>query len=183
MVKLALSHPGKPVARGAAARTGTWRVAVLLVNFADSGSQPWTPSQVSQTAFVAPNSTAAYYATQSWGKVTVSGDVYGWYTLPATGGRCNVDAWASSARSAATAAGVNLNAYDSVAYAFPYQSSCGWSGLAEMPGHQLWLNGDVSTRVLAHELGHNMGVHHAGTLSCTSGGAAVAMSSDCSFDE
>ena len=62
-------------------------------------------------------------------------------------------------------------------------TACGWAGLAEMPGRQFWLNGDVSTRVFAHELGHNMGVHHAGSLTCTAGGVAVQMSSDCSFDE
>jgi hypothetical protein len=50
-------------------------------------------------------------------------------------------------------------------------SECGWAGLAELPGDQLWLNGDISVRVASHELGHNMGVHHASALACP--GAAV----------
>jgi chitodextrinase len=169
--------------RATAGRLGSYRVALLLVNFTSDTRQPWTPSHVNDRFFGASDSTAAYYAEQSYGQVGVSGDVYGWLTVDQPTAGCNIDAWASAARSAASAQGVALGGYDSVAFVFPRQSSCGWAGLAELPGDQFWLNGDVSTRVAAHELGHNMGVHHAGSLTCTANGAFVAVSPDCSFDE
>ena len=37
--------------------------------------------------------------------------------------------------------------------------------------------------VIAHELGHNMGLRHASGYSCTSGGAAVTLSSSCTASE
>ena len=60
---------------------------------------------------------------------------------------------------------------------------CGWAGLGEMPGTQSWNNGSFVLRVVAHELGHNFGVHHASSLSCTSGSSRVSLSSTCSSSE
>ena len=97
---------------------------------------------------------------------------------------CDVDQWADQAQAAATADGFDPSANKHIIYAFPRQSSCGgWAGLGELPGTQSWMNGDISTRVVAHELGHNMGLHHASSLTCTSGGTTVAYSSTCTPDE
>ena len=155
-----------PGVRAAAAPLGTWQTAVLLFNFTNNRSQPWTPATVSQRFFTNSNSTNVFFKEQSWNQVDLAGDVYGWYELaqPSTG--CDVDAWASEADAIVAGGGINLGAYDSVAYVFPRVSECGWGGLAELPGDQLWLNGDISVRVASHELGHNMGVHHASALAC-----------------
>ncbi|MEA2444400.1 MAG: hypothetical protein QOJ12_1692 [Thermoleophilales bacterium] len=163
-------RPG-PGVRKADVPTGTWRTAVLLVNFTNNRAETWTPAAVQQRFFTDPSSVNVFFQEQSWNQVNVAGDVYGWYQLNQASTGCNVDAFAAEARSIATAAGVNLGAYDSVAYVFPRLSDCGWAGLAELPGNQLWLNGDISVRVASHELGHNMGVHHASALACP--GAAV----------
>ena len=50
---------------------------------------------------------------------------------------------------------------------------------AEIGGRYVWINGTFQPYVLAHELGHNLGLAHAGGLYCTSAAVAVAISSTC----
>lgn len=167
----------------AASALGLHNVAVVLVNFANDTRQPWTPAYVTQRIFTDSDSTAAFYNEESYGDVSVTGHVFGWYTIAATTGQCDVDGWASQARDAVTAAGDSLDGYDNVMFVFPQQSSCNWAGLGELPGSQTWLNGDISVRVAAHELGHNLGLHHASSYTCTRGGVPVTMSTSCSASE
>ena len=94
---------------------------------------------------------------------------YGWYTLATPTTACNYPTWASLAKTAAAVNGFNAANYDHVIYLFPAQSSCGWAGLAYMPGKDSWVNGELSVRVTAHELGHNLGLNHAGSWDCTNG--------------
>ena len=111
----------------------------------------------------------------------------GWYSIPDTTSTCNVDQWAADADKAAQAAGVNLAGYDYKTYGFPWANACGWTGLADMPGPQAWLNGwqGMTLGSMAHELGHNLGTHHANSYTCTQGGARVALSttSNCTSTE
>ena len=171
-----LTRLARPAARTlAAAPAQRRRVAVLLVNFADDPSTPYTPSAAAATMFGGTGSVASYFDEISFGATTIAGDVYGWYTLPSSSAGCTVDRWANEAEAAATAAGVSLAGYHHVVYAFPRASSCGWAGLAEMPGRKAWINGSFTLKVVAHELTHNLGTHHAGALTCSSGGARVPL--------
>ena len=166
--------PGvRPAAAGV---LGDYRVAVLMFNFADDRYRPWSPATVDSRFFTASNSLDAYFKEQSYNQVDLEGDVYGWYELGLDGAGCDVDAWADAAKARAAAEGVVLSAYHSIAYVFPDQADCNWGGLAELPGNDLWLNGTISQSIAAHELGHNMGVHHASALACGS----VALGSSCS---
>jgi M6 family metalloprotease-like protein len=159
------------------AATGTKRVAIVLFNFSNDSSEPYTPAFAAGVAFTNPNSVAAYYAETSHGQLSLSGDVFGWYTIPESNANCATSAWASSANATAAAAGVDLSAYDNVVYAFP-ATTCGWSGQAQLPGRSSWLTGAgaMTLRVMAHELGHNFGTHHASALNCNEGGVRVALS-------
>jgi Gametolysin peptidase M11 len=172
--------PGAPTGGAAAPATGELRAAVLLVNFDNARSQPWAAAQVD----AALDSVDALYQRQSDGEVSLSADVHGWYELSYDASACDLWQMASRAEAAATAAGVALGAYDHVLYAYPSIPACGFAGAATMPGDQVWINGyATSRRVLAHELGHNLGVNHASTLRCTEGGVRVATSASCSLDE
>jgi chitodextrinase len=176
-----------PTSTTAAAGT-TKRVAVVLFNFSDDQSQPYTPAYAAGIAFTNANSVAAYYAASTWGNVTITGDVFGWYTIPSSNSGCSYSTWASQANTAAANAGVSLSAYDNVVYAFPSAPGCGWSGLANLPGRSSWLNGSggMTLRVMAHELGHNFGTHHASAYSCTEDGVRVPLSataSNCTSSE
>lgn len=172
---------------------GPRKTAVILVRF-NSDDPPWTPDYVRQRVFTDSDSTNAYYQEDSYGDVSLvgknrpDGDVYGWYTIPAPVADpdygCDMNAIADDAESAAAADGFSAAGYQHIIYAFPPQSMCGWSGLGEMPGERSWINGYVGyVDVVAHELGHNMGLHHASSLRCTQGGTVVAISSTCTTSE
>ncbi len=81
------------------------------------------------------------------------------------------------ANAAARAAGVNLSQYTQYQYVIGPGAPCGWAGLAYVPGTTSWVNGTIQLRVIAHEYGHNLGVHHASSLDCRdTGGHRVALS-------
>ena len=170
----------------AAASTGAKKLAILLVKFDAAAADPYTTAQAQSTIFTAANSVASYFAEESYGLMTVSGDVFGTYTISINTAACDYTDIGNKARAAATAAGVDLSSYTQIQYVHSYLSSCGWSGLAYVPGRDSWLNQALNLRVSAHELSHNYGVHHASTMSCTEGGIRVTLSSNsanCSSSE
>lgn len=170
-----------------AATTGAKTAAIILMNFADNPSQPYTPATAAGIAFNNAESVKNYYAEVSGGQLTLTGDVFGWFTIPNSSATCDYNAWGTAADAAAAAAGVNLSAYTYKAYAFPSTASCGWAGLAYLPGTRSWLNGNggMSLRVMSHEWGHNFGTHHSSTVSCTEGGVRVPLTATgtCSLSE
>jgi hypothetical protein len=183
-------RPLHALLRAASVPTGPRKMAVILVK--PAGASPptgWTPDYVRGRIFTASNSTNAFYEEDSYGRVSLvgknraDGDVFGWYDVTGVD-TCDVDAIAQNGQAAAAADGFTATGYQHVIYVFPYQSSCGgWAGLGELPGTQSWMNGYIEPWVVAHELGHNMGLHHASTYTCTSGGAPVSISSTCTSQE
>ena len=63
--------------------TGTVKLAVIAVQFSDLPPTR-TIDQIKQEYFGANNSLASYYQEVSYGKLSVTGDVFGWYTVPYT---------------------------------------------------------------------------------------------------
>ena len=129
-------------------------------------------------------SLAAYYQEQTYGQIAFQADVYGpvQIAVPApTSGDCipDVFSWAQLAMNGLPA--LDPSQYKHIVSAFP-ASVCGWSGLAEVGGSHVWVNGSFSVPVLAHELGHNLGLAHAGGLTCTASGAPVPVGGSCSID-
>ena len=177
-----------PVARAAVATQRN--VAVLRVTLAGGAPQSFTEAQVRARVFTDADGVNAYYREVSredlslTGKVRSDGDVYGSYALATTAAACDDNAIRSQARAAAAAAGVDLTGYGSIVYIFPYTSGCSYSGLAYLPGQDSFINGTLATSVIAHELGHNINLHHAGSIRCFSAtGQAVPYSEDCDFND
>lgn len=144
---------------------GEQKVLVLLVNFQDKQTQPWTVSQVQSTVFGTVNN---FYRESSYQQTWLTGDVYGWYTLPISSSTCDTSAIATYAKQAATAAGVNLSAYNRLVYAFPSLSTCGFTGASTVGGSpsQSWINGSMTLRTVGHELGHGLGLYHGRAMDC-----------------
>jgi hypothetical protein len=158
-------------------------VAVILVNFSNDASQPFLPATAASLVFSNGNSVANFFAEESRGALSISGQVFGWFTIPATNANCAWSTWGAQAKSAAAAAGVNFAAFTNVVYAWPHTTSCGWAGLGYMPGSSTFNNGAFNVRVVAHELSHNLGINHASSLSCASAGVRVALSATCTYSE
>lgn len=158
------------------------KVAVVLFNFQNNQSQPYTREYARAMLF---DTVSGYYAETSFGmlalagKANPSGDVFGWYTVPYSNDNCDYNSWTAAARSAATQDGADFSGYDHVLYAFPYTKSCPWTGLSDLAGPGSWNNGRLTLGIVAHELGHNMGMDHSNTYRCFDGAARVAISDTC----
>jgi hypothetical protein len=157
-----------------AAAATTNSVLVILANFNNTVAPAYTTAQAQQAMVTSAGSVANYYNEVSYGQqllnVTVTAN---WVTmnLAAT---CDYTSIGSAAEAAALAASsaYNANNYNFVVYLFPAQS-CGWAGLAYVGfPHKAWINGTnyFATQVIGHEMGHNFGLLHAGSLNC---GASV----------
>jgi chitodextrinase len=186
-------HGGALVADGAATSTGVlasapgWsgprRLAVILINFTNNATKPFSRAFANAVMFTNSNSVRAYYYEQSHGAVSLQGGTFDWIRVPYSNATCQPQAWEAAARAIFNARGISLSSYTNFMYVFPATPSCAWRGMGYMPGATTWINGTPNLRTPAHELAHNFGVHHASTLRCTSNGIRVALSSTCRKSE
>jgi len=143
---------------------GEQRTVVLLVNFLDKPTQPYTPAYADTVVF---STTRNYDWEASQQQTWLSGQVHGWYTIPLSSTVCDFSLIATYAKQAATANGVDLSWYSRFVYAFP-QNACSWWGLGTVGGNpsEAWINGSLQLRVVGHEMGHNFGLYHSHALDC-----------------
>lgn len=168
------TRTASPTLAGAAP---TASVAAVLINLTDLTSRPFTASQVASALYGSSTSAKAFFEEESKGRMTMTGAVFGWYTINAVSTGCNWSTWVSLANTAANAAGANLSSYTNVMYIFPSTSQCGFAGLGYVPGTVTLLNGTISGQVITHELGHNFGLGHANAINCVVNGVRVPLSS------
>lgn len=143
---------------------GAQNTLVMLVNFQDKATQPYTVATAQSIVFT---TTSNFDLENSYQQTWLTGDVVGWYTIALSSTVCNYSTLASYAKQAATAAGVNLSAYSRYVYAFP-NNACTWWGLGSVGGNpsQAWVNGSFQLKVVGHEMGHNFGLYHSHYLDC-----------------
>lgn len=152
---------------------GEVKTLVILVNFADKATQPYTVSSAQGVLATTSNFYLENSFSQSWLTAVVdsgqAADVRGWYTIALSSTVCDYSTLASQAKSAAQANGVDLSQYNRYVYAFP-NNACTWWGLGTVGGWpgQSWINGSLQLRVVGHEGGHNYGLYHSHSMSCDS---------------
>jgi hypothetical protein len=156
--------------------TAVHKVLVILANFSNTVAPSLTAAQALAVMTSNSSNVAGLYNESSFGahqlNVTVTPN---WVTMnyakPAGCISSNLSAFSAAANAAAAAAGYVSTNYEFIVYVFP-PGGCGWSGLAYIGfPKQAYINGPGSftTSVVGHEMGHNFGLLHAGSLRCTGG--------------
>lgn len=156
---------------------GTQQTAVLLVNFQDNQTQPYTTTQASSVVF---GESSNFIKENSFQQTSLSGNIFGWYTLPIAQ-TCDYMAIRDAALQAASNAGVNLSAYSRDVIVMPKNINCAWAGLGTVGGSPstAWMNGNLYRQAMTHEMGHNLGLWHSHSLEC----GATTLGSSCTRSE
>ncbi|MDX6273820.1 MAG: hypothetical protein QOJ92_1030 [Frankiales bacterium] len=125
----------------------------------------------------------AWWKEVSYGLTSVSGTVVDWVSIAGPdNGNCygNGEQIMTQARTKAAARIGSLSGFERTILYFPYcAGASGAAGWAYAPGTHVWLNGYMDKRVSIHEQGHNYGLLHAHSVTCSSG----ALTGSCSSDE
>lgn len=126
--------------------------------------------------------TSQYWSEQSGGVLAMTTDVRDWRTVSDTG--CDLQALWNEALTAHDVPAATETSH--VAVYFPQQTECGlWAGMGSIGGGMVWINGVPIVDVFAHEVGHNLGLGHAGLAACSSAGVDLPLAPlvQCRFDE
>ncbi len=174
-----IESPGR--AQRSAVGFGPRTLLAVIVDFADAtvaGSYGVSDpiDFVAGVLYDNSQNAAGAIADSSFGLVTVEGDADGdgqydivQVTLPDTivGADCSYSAWSSAAALLVEQAGVDLALYQHRMYMLPKVSGgcSGWAGRGQL-GCGTYCNTWIRTTratTYAHEIGHNLGLHHAST--------------------
>lgn len=103
---------------------------------------------------------------------------------PESNSFCNTENWANYADAFLKSKQINIEEYTNSIYVLP--SGCGFGGLATVgpctfQRCRVWINGDVSRQssTYIHEIGHNLGLNHAGYNGDSYGDWSSAMGYCC----
>jgi autotransporter-associated beta strand protein len=149
-----------------AVASGEQRMIVILISFTNAPCT-YSPTTVSNWLFRTSggNSVDGAYRESSLGAMWFTGTVVGPYVINADVNVYDDAKWRTLANAAATADGVNLNAYNRRVYTTDDFKAASWAGLGTIGGEPSWamIKNANATVIYVHELGHNVGMGHAGT--------------------
>ena len=115
-------------------------------------------ASVKASTFGRDNSVAGWYSETSGGQVTVTGSVFGWYTGVKS---CDLAKQLAAGAAAAKRADAFASDFDHLVVYTPAQA-CDFGGIGWVGQNGVFLNGESAPGLMEHELGHNLGLWHAG---------------------
>ena len=125
--------------------------------------------QIEQQFHVGPKSVNAYYQENSYGKDSLGGKTYGplYYPMPT----CDTSGMARNVKSAFAQLGFSGCQQWSFVMT-PKVTACGWSGLGQVgtsdkPASDTWYNNTLGCTATVQEPGHNYGMQHSSSITCT----------------
>lgn len=159
------------------------KVTVVLVNFPDDTSTPFSVDDVRKTIFTGGgndrwNPNDHRYANQFFREASynqfwlqgrddpLNGDILGWYTIPGLSKtQCNENLINVQTRQyVENVAARSLAGYDYVIEITNGSMPCWWYGMTF--GDTTVINGQPGWNVVVHEIGHALGLKHSGQLEC-----------------
>jgi hypothetical protein len=155
------------VVSSAPAVVGEQKTIVIVANFLDA-IVACPVLDIQDRVFTDPlnKSVDDLYQEMSFEQLWFNGSVVGPFTINySTTSSCDLGAWTVAADAAASASGINLSTYNRRIYVLPRTNPCGYSGVGTLGGNpsRSWIFKCDGSDAFAHELGHNLGMHHAAT--------------------
>ncbi|STX29021.1 Gametolysin peptidase M11 [Legionella beliardensis] len=157
----------------------TRKVLALLVNFTNiKATNTVSTSNVDSMLYTGLKSAQKNFQLSSFNQLNLVRDTNGdgrpdiyVVNLNYAASGCNYNQWATDAKNAAAQAGVNLSLYKHHMFVIPQDVNCNWGGLGNLgcgTTCNTWIRAYnpsqvYSQLVYTHELGHNLGMHHAAT--------------------
>lgn len=173
------SHQGDAGHFDEAAQLQDANVLVLIVDLQDAkASSRYTQDSVAKLMYTDTRSVDSLLRASSYQQLGLnadangdgSADVFGPFTIDYHAAQsCDYYNWAFAAEQAATDAGIDLSLYRHRVFVLPRYNDlpkCAWAGIANLGCAnycRAWVAEAESGMVFAHELGHNLAWHHAGT--------------------
>jgi hypothetical protein len=203
-----LAPPSPATTHGAAttvtAQATTTSYAVAPLKFPTNSASPWTYnadpfaiSAINSSVFgVAPTKSAAeYYKEVSYGAQLLNGQVINqsnaWLQATVVRPNCSADlngtlnaintqAETLAASATPPVSGLNWSSYPGGILYVTDSLNCGWIGLGYIGFARAYSNNSNALGVIGHEMGHNFGLYHAGSVGC---GSSVISPSGCTVTE
>ena len=168
------------LAAPACATTGDQKAIVIAVNWQDDTTASPAATTLNDRYFAPTQSLANYWTEASYGKLRLTGDTFGWFTVNIpTASACDSVLVRQKALEV-VAPYTDLTTYNRIFLVMRNPTpGCGWAGLGElscstfttpdgpMMAKTHWIlssyfnQPNLAVWLAAHEAGHNLGLHHA----------------------
>jgi MYXO-CTERM domain-containing protein len=146
-------------------------VCPVLVNTGGTGSI--TVDSINQQFHTGPKSVNAFYIENSYGMDSLTGKTYGPSDYPMT--TCDTSGLSKTVKAAIKAADPTSASCAQWSFVMVGKvSACSWGGLAQVgspakPSTDTWYNNSIGCVVTVQEPGHNYGMNHSSSMTCSGG--------------